>query len=64
MIEGLTTTRAAAERLGLTQRRVAGLCASGEIVGAQLMGKTWLIPEQSLDVYVLLHPRKKRAEAL
>ena len=60
MIDDFTGTKEAAQYLGLTRRRVAGLCASGELIGAKLMGKTWLIPKQSVEVYHILHPNNRK----
>lgn len=60
----IMTTQAAAAYLNLTQRRVAGLCAAGELNGAAKMGKTWLIPALSVHIYGATHPknRKRRRE--
>ena len=41
------TTKQVAEKWGISQRRVAKLCSEGRIEGAELMGKTWLIPSDS-----------------
>lgn len=38
------TTKQIAEKWNISQRRVSKLCAEGRISGAQLMGKTWLVP--------------------
>ncbi len=38
------TTKQVAEKWNISQRRVSKLCAEGRIKGAQLMGKTWLVP--------------------
>ncbi|MDL2274128.1 helix-turn-helix domain-containing protein [Oscillospiraceae bacterium OttesenSCG-928-G22] len=38
------TTKQAAERWGISQRRVAILCEQGRISGAQKAGIVWLIP--------------------
>ena len=40
----LSTTQAA-ERFGLSARRVALLCEQGRIDGAQKAGNNWIIPE-------------------
>ena len=38
------TTKQIAEKWSISQRRVSKLCAEGRIDGAELMGKTWLVP--------------------
>lgn len=38
------TTAEAAEKWGITRRRVVVLCTEGRIVGAIQKGKIWLIP--------------------
>ena len=42
----LSTTQAA-ERWGLSARRVAILCEQGRIVGAQKAGNNWIIPDDA-----------------
>ncbi|WP_270392579.1 DNA-binding protein [Butyribacter intestini] len=41
------TTAEFAENWGITQRRVAIYCKEGRIEGAELKGRTWLIPEDT-----------------
>ncbi len=41
----------AAEYLNLTDRRVTGLCRSGEIKGAVQEGKKWMMPEAEVIAY-------------
>lgn len=41
---GKMTVKQAAEKWGVTTRRVQDLCKKGEIVGAQLWERTWMIP--------------------
>jgi len=41
---GKMTVKQAAEKWGVTPRRVQELCKKGEIVGAQLWERTWMIP--------------------
>ena len=65
MIEDFVTTFDAVEilnlsRIKLSQRRVAGLCAEGKIIGAKKMGKTWLIPKEALEIYIVSHPRRNK----
>jgi len=38
------TTTEAAEKLGLSPGHVRQLCADGTVKGAQLLGKTWMVP--------------------
>ena len=38
------TTQKAAEKWGISRRRVSKLCQEGRIDGAVLMGKTWILP--------------------
>lgn len=38
------TAKEAAEKWGITQRRVQALCAEGRIKGAERLGKIWVIP--------------------
>lgn len=42
----------AADKLGLTPRRVMGLCAQGSLEGAFKEGRLWRIPLSSLDKYM------------
>ncbi len=37
-----------AKKWGLSERSVRNYCAHGRIVGAELKGKTWIIPEESI----------------
>lgn len=41
------TTAQAAKEWGISQRRIALLCAEGRIEGACKLGKTWMLPESS-----------------
>ncbi|WP_206813130.1 Z1 domain-containing protein [Paradesulfitobacterium ferrireducens] len=42
------TTKEAAERWGISQRRVAVLCEQGRIIGVKRTGKTWLLPQDAI----------------
>lgn len=42
--DGLLTASEIAKKWGVTPRRVQGLCASGELKGAQRFGRAWMIP--------------------
>ena len=44
---GFMTTTEAGKKWGLSNRRVALLCAEGRICGVQKIGNTWLIPEEA-----------------
>ena len=41
------TTKKASELWGISDRRIRLLCAQGKIPGAELIGKTWYIPEDA-----------------
>lgn len=43
-MEAMITTREAASRWGLSERRVAVLCKEGRLPGAMKQGKSWMIP--------------------
>ena len=61
-LDDILTTKEAAPIFVLTPRRVAGLCASRELVGAYKKGKTWLIPKKSVEIYILTHPKNKKGK--
>lgn len=46
MVKFISTTEAAA-KWGLSNRRVAILCAEGRIADTQKIGNTWMIPENA-----------------
>ena len=65
MIEDFVTTFDAVEVLSLagrklSQRRIAGLCAEGKIIGAKKLGKTWLIPKEAREIYINSYPSRNR----
>ncbi len=60
MLEDIKTTSEAAKILGRTQEHVAYLCRHGELVGVEKKGKTWLIPYESLKIYIIQHGSKKQ----
>jgi hypothetical protein len=39
------TTQQAAEKWGITARRVEALCVNGQVDGVQRVGRMWLIPK-------------------
>ena len=42
------TAKEAAEKWGISERRVQVLCELGRIEGVQRLGKAWAIPKKSL----------------
>lgn len=48
-----------AKKLGISVRRIQQLCSSGKVDGAIIEGKSWLLPEKSVDTIPV---RKKRAK--
>ena len=42
------TPQQAAEKWGITDRRIQALCANGQINGAIRLGRGWLIPKSTL----------------
>lgn len=44
----LITAKAAAEKWGVTVRRVQGLCNEGKVRGAERFGRAWMIPEHAV----------------
>ena len=42
------TTKQASEKWGISDRRIRVLCAEGKIEGAELIGKTWYIPDTAI----------------
>ena len=49
----------AAKKWGVSERSVRNYCADGRAIGARLVGKTWMIPEDAEKP-----PRKMRSDAL
>ena len=41
------TPQQAAEKWGITDRRVQALCANGQVDGAVRLGRGWLIPKET-----------------
>ena len=52
--------REAAEKWGVSQRRINQYCSEGRIPGAQRFGKSWAIPE---DAEKPVDPRQSRRQA-
>ena len=42
------TTKRASEKWGISDRRIRVLCSQGKIEGAELVGKTWYIPDNAI----------------
>ena len=42
------TPQQAAEKWGITDRRIQALCANGQINGAIRLGRGWLIPKSAV----------------
>ena len=42
------TTKQASEKWGISDRRIRVLCSQGKIDGAELIGKTWYIPDDAV----------------
>ena len=59
MFDKIKTTYEAAQILQMTQRNVAGICKRGEFPRAFKKGKTWLIPDEDIKIYIFTHGNKK-----
>lgn len=59
MFNEIKTTYEAAQILRMTQRNVAGICKRGEFPRAFKKGKTWLIPDEDIKIYIFTHGNKK-----
>ena len=46
------STKEAAEILGLSTRRVVGLCNAGKLEGALRKGRSWMVPEETAYAYI------------
>ena len=46
-MENYLTVEQAAEKWGISKRRVQKLCAEGRVPFAQRFGKSWVIPEEA-----------------
>lgn len=59
------STKEAAEKLGLSTRRVVGLCNNGKLAGAFQKGRSWKIPEESVYEYMgLVKPMEENEKIL
>lgn len=59
MLENIKTSAEAAAILKLTQEYVAWLCRNNKFIGAIKKGKTWLIPNEAIKLYIIAHGNKK-----
>ena len=59
MFNEIKTTYETAQILAMTQRNVAGICKRGYFPRAFKKGKTWLIPDEDIKIYILTHGNKK-----
>ena len=59
MLDNIKTSAEAAVMLKMTQEYVAWLCRNNKFIGAIKKGKTWLIPEEDIKIYILTHGNKK-----
>lgn len=50
-MDDFMTVKEAAEKWGISTRRVAILCAEGRIVGAKKIGSMWFIPADAVKPY-------------
>ena len=58
MIEGYMTVKQALKHLKLSESRICQLCKAGKIAGATKAGNTWLIPEDTVKIYKIIHGSK------
>ena len=65
MINNFMTVKEVAVFLGYTDRNVTVLCTSGKLLGAFKDGGRWFIPEETVKIYHIIHPKnsKKLVEA-
>ena len=47
--QDMLTAKQAAEKWGITVRRVQEYCKSGRIAGAERFGSSWMIPENAVQ---------------
>ena len=59
MLDNIKTSAETAVMLKMTQEYVAWLCRNNKFIGAIKKGKTWLIPEEDIKIYILTHGNKK-----
>ena len=59
MLENIKTSAEVAVILKLTQEYVAWLCRNNKFIGATKKGKTWLIPDEAIKIYILTYGNKK-----
>ena len=55
MIEGYVTVKQASKRINLSESYICQLCKSGKLAGAKKIGNLWLIPEDTIKIYAIIH---------
>lgn len=59
------TSKETADILGISTRRVVGLCNSGKLIGAFQKGRGWKIQEEAVQMYLRsIQPKKENKEIL
>ena len=58
----MITTTQAAERLGVTTRRVVALCHAGKLRGEKI-GRDWLVDESSVEAYAATERKAGRPKS-
>ena len=56
------STKEAAGIMGLSTRRVVGLCNAGKLEGALRKGRNWMVPEETVYAYLGTAKSKKKME--
>lgn len=60
MVGNFMNAKEAAAFLEYTVRHIAWLCVKGEFTGAKKDGLMWFIPEDTIKLYKVLHPRNNK----
>jgi len=58
------TAKEAAEKWGISQRRVQHLCEQGRVAGAVRLGWAWAIPKMRASLLMLVKRAKTRCNPL
>ena len=59
------STKEAAGIMGLSTRRVVGLCNAGKLEGALRKGRNWMVPEETVYAYLgTAKPKEENGEIL
>lgn len=56
------STKEAAGIMGLSTRRVVGLCNAGKLEGALRKGRNWMVPEETVYDYIGIKNLKQEME--